>query len=52
MIALRDVSIFREDDVEDKLVAAPEGIVFKQAEIEKAIYLQEKYYKSKVEVSE
>jgi len=42
--------VHREDDVEDKLVAAPEGIVFKQAEIEKAIYFQEKYYKSKVEV--
>lgn len=42
--------VHREDDVEDKLVAAPEGIVFKQTEIERAIYFQEKYYKSKAEV--
>ena len=42
--------VHREDDVEDKLVAAPEDIVFIQAEIEKSICFQEKYYKSKVEV--
>lgn len=39
----------RENDVEDKLVAAPEGMVFDQAQIAKAIHFQEQYYKTTVE---
>ncbi len=42
--------IHRENDVEDKLVAAPEGVMLRQAEISKAVYFQEQYYKTKVEV--
>ncbi|MDO4572972.1 MAG: inorganic diphosphatase [Clostridia bacterium] len=44
--------IYREDDVEDKLVAAPEGMTFHQAEIAKAVHFQEQYYKTTIEVAE
>lgn len=40
----------REDDVEDKLVAAPVGLNFTKEEIEQAIYFQEQYYKTSIEV--
>ncbi|MBR6564006.1 MAG: NUDIX domain-containing protein [Clostridia bacterium] len=39
----------RENDVEDKLIAAPEGMVFYQNEIADAIHFQEQYYKTKIE---
>lgn len=42
--------IHRENDVEDKLVAAPEGMMFYQNEIAEAVNFQEQYYKTKVEV--
>ena len=42
--------VHRENDVEDKLVAAPKGINFTKDEIEKAVYFQEQYYKTYVEV--
>ena len=41
--------IHRENDVEDKLVAAPEGMVFNQSEIVEAVHFQEQYYKTTVE---
>ena len=41
--------VHRENDVEDKLIAAPEGINFNQAQIAEAIHFQEKYYKTYVE---
>lgn len=41
--------IHRHDDVEDKLVAAPEGINFTQTEIKEAVHFQEQYYESKIE---
>ncbi len=41
--------IHRENDVEDKLAAAPEGMVFHQSEIAEAVHFQEQYYKSTVE---
>lgn len=41
--------IHRKDDVEDKLVAAPEGIRFDQAEIADAVKFQEQYYSTEVE---
>ena len=41
--------IHRENDVEDKLVAAPEGVAFHQAEISEVVHFQEKYYKTTVE---
>ena len=41
--------VYRADDVEDKLVMAPEGKDFTVAEIEAAVEFQEKYYHSHVE---
>ena len=38
----------RENDEEDKLVAAPEGMIFDQAEIESAVHFQEKYFDSEI----
>lgn len=40
----------REDDVEDKLIAAPKGVRFSKEEIEKAIRFQEQYYNTYIEV--
>lgn len=39
----------RENDVEDKLISAPEGTFFYQNEIAEAIHFQEQYYKTKIE---
>jgi inorganic pyrophosphatase len=39
----------RENDVEDKLIAAPEGTLFYQNEIAEAVHFQEQYYKTKIE---
>ncbi len=41
--------VHRHDDVEDKLVAAPEGMDYTAIEIEEAVHFQEQYYKSEVE---
>ena len=41
--------VHREDDVEDKLVAAPAGMHFTVREIADAIRFQEKYYRTHVE---
>ncbi|MEG2611853.1 MAG: inorganic diphosphatase [Oscillospiraceae bacterium] len=41
--------IHRENDVEDKLVAAPEDMIFYQNEIAKAVNFQEQYYITTVE---
>lgn len=41
--------VHRENDCEDKLVAAPEGMTFTKEEIEERIDFQEKYYDSFVE---
>lgn len=40
----------RENDVEDKLIAAPVGGHFSKEEIEKAVSFQEKYYDTYIEV--
>ena len=42
-------AVRRSDDNEDKLVAAPEGMEFHQAQIMEAIYFVEKYFESKVD---
>lgn len=42
--------IHRENDVEDKLVAAPAGKSFSEEEIAQAVRFQEKYYKTTVEL--
>ena len=41
--------VHRQDDNEDKLVAAPDGRIFDQAQIAQQVYFQEKYYHSEVE---
>lgn len=41
-------AVFRENDVEDKLIAAPVGMDFSIDEIERQIHFQEKYYKTRV----
>jgi inorganic pyrophosphatase len=40
--------IYREDDVEFKLVATPEGLRFNRAEIAEAVHFQEKYFKTEI----
>lgn len=42
--------IRRRDDVEDKLVAAPAGMHFTKEEIEAAVWFQERYFDSVVEM--
>ena len=41
--------VYRADDVEDKLIMAPDGMDFTVAEMEAAVEFQEKYYHSHVE---
>lgn len=41
--------VFRENDVEDKLIAAPEGMRFSADEIAEHIHFQERYYQTHVE---
>ena len=40
--------IYREDDVEEKWVVAPENISFTKEEIIKQVSFQEKYFKSEI----
>lgn len=42
--------VHRENDVEDKLVAAPVNLSFTKEEIEQSVKFQEQYYKTTVEV--
>ena len=44
--------VHRENDVEDKLVMAPEGMNFTQNEIAEQVHFQEQYYKTTIEVLE
>lgn len=41
--------VHRHNDAEDKLVAAPDGAVFNQAEIAEAVNFQEQYYKTEID---
>lgn len=41
--------VHRDDDVEDKLIMAPEGMSFSVSEMESAVRFQEQYYHSHVE---
>lgn len=41
--------VYREDDVEDKLIMAPDGITPSAEEIAQAIHFQEQYYKTRVD---
>lgn len=42
--------VHRHNDIEDKLVAAPENMSFTKAEIEAAVHFQEQYYDTEIEV--
>ena len=42
--------VHRHNDVEDKLVAAPEGMTFAKEEILQTIHFQEKYYNIEIEL--
>jgi len=42
--------VHRENDIEDKLVGAPEGMTFTADEIAAAVYFQEQYYCSYIEM--
>ncbi len=42
----------RNNDVEDKLIAAPENMSFTKEEIEKTVHFQEQYYETEIEVLE
>ncbi len=42
--------VHRHNDVEDKLVAAPDGKTFTKEEIQKAVHFQEQYYESEIEM--
>ncbi len=37
-------AVRRKDDCEDKLIAAPKGVMYHQAEIEEAVQFQEQYF--------
>ena len=41
--------VHRHNDVEDKLVAAPEGMIFTAEEMTQAVHFQEEYYDSEIE---
>lgn len=42
--------VHRHNDVEDKLVATPEGLNFDQNKISEAVHFQEQYYESEIEI--
>lgn len=42
--------VHRHNDVEDKLVAAPEFVSFTKEEVANAVHFQEQYYESKIEI--
>ncbi len=41
--------VHRRDDVEDKLIGAPEGVFLTSAEMADAVHFQEQYYHSEIE---
>ena len=42
--------VYRKNDAEDKLVAAPEGVSLSKEEIERAVDFQERYFESEIEI--
>lgn len=42
--------VYRHNDVEDKLVAAPVGMTFTKDEIKSHIHFQEQYYDTEIEI--
>ena len=41
--------VYRKNDVEDKLIMAPESVAFTQNEIKEQINFQEQYYETEIE---
>ena len=41
----------RHNDVEDKLIAAPQGMAFTKEEVENQVRFQEQYYETEIEVT-
>jgi len=41
--------VYRKNDTEDKLVAAPEGMRFHQGEIARQVYFQERYFETHID---
>ncbi|MBQ9134412.1 MAG: inorganic diphosphatase [Clostridia bacterium] len=41
--------VHRRDDVEDKLIAAPEGMYYTAIEMKQAVHFQERYFDSEIE---
>ena len=41
--------VYRRNDVEDKLIAAPQGVTFSAEQMARAVQFQEQYYDSYVE---
>ena len=41
--------VFRKNDVEDKLIAAPDGVCFSKQEMEQAVHFQEQWYDTVIE---
>ena len=44
--------IYRHNDEEDKLIAAPLGMTFDKEEIRKAVHFQEQYFDTEIEILE
>ena len=44
--------VHRENDVEDKLIAAPVGMTFTKNQVAEAVNFQEQYYKTYIEMVE
>ena len=42
--------VHRHNDVEDKLVAAPEGLKFDKNKNSEAVHFQEQYYENEIEI--
>lgn len=42
--------VYRKNDVEDKLIAAPDGMNFSKTEIIKAVHFQEQYFDYEIEI--
>ncbi len=42
--------VYRHNDVEDKLIAAPEGMTFTARQMAEQIHFQEQYYETHIEV--
>lgn len=43
--------VYRKNDVEDKLIAAPEGVTFSAEEMYEQIKFQEQYYDTEIEAA-